>query len=575
MARAVLGRDFRPDWQAVLGMCLSAQGRASEALTAFGVLTQREPHVPEHWINVGNCYLHVGAPDTALACFEKADALGARGVELELGRGLALFGCGRFPAARLHLERAYTLDGARSADVALPYAQCLCEMEEHELALPVVRQIRREQLRDREVPLLAWVQAQVGMDVEAEQTYTQHLAAHPTDADARVEYALLLERLNRVEDAFAQLSDQWVALSPDSALKCLAWARVRRRQRDLASALEWADRGREAATGTAVQAMLHFEVAKLHDLRGASDSAMAALQAAHACVEDAMRARGRVSQPSELSWLRQALTDAAPSSWTSPMSDGMPADPVFLVGFPRSGTTLLENILNSHAALVSMDERPALEAVIAEAGDVSALHDLGLAQVKGLRQLYWREVHKWLDYPGDRRLVDKYPLYLTRLPYIARLFPSAAILVLLRHPCDCVLSCYMQDFGSQGGAASFATLEGSAVTYAEVMSHWLSQRDRVALETHSVRYEDLVQDPEGQLGRIFAFLRLAPDQGLLDRPALRVAAGARIRTPSYHQVAEPLHARAVERWRRYRPHFNDRTLRLLEPFVREFGYSLD
>lgn len=572
LSRRVLGDGFDPAWQTVLGMSLGAQGRAQEALDVFGELTGREPEVPEHWINVGNTYLHLSDPDSAVACYRQAAELGASGVEFSLGYGLALQATGAFAEARLHLARAHAED-PHSPDVVLPYAQCLCELEDFELAARCVQGVQAGLLSPSQQEVLAWVLAQTDQDRAACDLYERILAANPQAGRARVEYALLLERLNRLEHAEEQLAHPAAELS-DPGLKCLVHARLARRRKRHEQALEWVERGLQSEHGSGVEVMLQFEKARLHDEKGSASEAMSALEAAHHGVLRSLQARGRHTEAATLSWLDDELAQPAPAGWSRPVDDGLPADPVFVVGFPRSGTTLLENILNSHPSLVSLDERPALEAVIGRIKPVERLGQLDARGVSAARAQYWREVGAWLSPGPGQRLVDKYPLYLTRLPYVARLFPRASVIVLLRHPFDCVLSCYMQDFGLLGGATSFATLDSAAETYAAVMAHWERQKALTQLDTLVLRYEDMVADFDGMLARTLQFLDLAWDPAVGSYRSVRSEQGSRIRTPSYHQVTEPIHNRAIERWRRYEAHFSPRARAVLAPFVERYGYTL-
>ncbi|WP_225764686.1 sulfotransferase [Stenotrophomonas sp. Marseille-Q4652] len=116
--------------------------------------------------------------------------------------------------------------------------------------------------------------------------------------------------------------------------------------------------------------------------------------------------------------------------------------------------------------------------------DDSALHQA--------RARYWHAVRRHVPETG-LQLVDKYPLTLTRVPYVARLFPRAHWLLLLRHPCDCVLSCHMQAFGLNGGVLAFENLDSTAWTYDRVMTYWETQRQRVVTPVHVLRYEDMVR----------------------------------------------------------------------------------
>ncbi|MGH6658516.1 MAG: sulfotransferase family protein, partial [Sphingomicrobium sp.] len=143
-------------------------------------------------------------------------------------------------------------------------------------------------------------------------------------------------------------------------------------------------------------------------------------------------------------------------------------------------------------------------------------------------------------------VVDKFPLDMLRAPLIQAMFPGAPIIFAQRHPCDVVLSSFMQKFGM----ANFADIREIADYYDAMMGVWTNSRESMSLNTHTVIYENLVHDPETTLRPVVQFLGLDWDERLLDHRATARARGA-IVTPSYDQVTEPLSGAPSGRWRRY------------------------
>ena len=141
----------------------------------------------------------------------------------------------------------------------------------------------------------------------------------------------------------------------------------------------------------------------------------------------------------------------------------------------------------------------------------------------------------------------------------------------LRHPCDVVLSNVMQNYRHNAITSHFDTLERSAALYASVMSLWQSYRQRLPMRLLTVRYEELVEDWEGCARDILGFLGLPWSDHILEYRQQAQQAGL-IKTPSYHQVVEPVHKRAVQRWLAYRDEMSP-VLPVLEPFVQDFGYG--
>jgi hypothetical protein len=250
----------------------------------------------------------------------------------------------------------------------------------------------------------------------------------------------------------------------------------------------------------------------------------------------------------------------------------------FLVGMPRSGTTLLDTMLAAHPDVASIEELPTLEPVIDElqrlpGGYPDALASIDARTVHRLRKRYRVAVAGHL---GDRRpglLVDKLPLRCLHVGLIHRLFPRARVLFALRHPGDVVLSNFMQQYAPNEAFVHFDTLADSARMYARVLELWQASLAAFPLRHDYVRYESLIASPADELGRVCDFLGLTFDPAMIDDDA-RQATRERVRTNSYQQVAEPIYQRASGRWQRYRPYLEP-VIEQLQPHAKRLGYSFD
>jgi tetratricopeptide (TPR) repeat protein len=246
---------------------------------------------------------------------------------------------------------------------------------------------------------------------------------------------------------------------------------------------------------------------------------------------------------------------------------------VFLVGFPRSGTTLLEQVLASHAQVAAMEERACLTDSAAEFfGSDAALDRLAAlpdAELEQWRQAYWRRVAESGAETSKPVFIDKMPLNLVFLPLIARLFPAAKILFALRDPRDVVLSCFRRRFAMNAGMFEFTALDSAAAYYAAVMELMAVYRQKLALEILETKHENLIADFDAETQRLCEFL------GIDFRDEMRgFAARARTRnidTPSAAQVARGLSAAGLAQWRRYEEQLTP-ILPVLAPFVARFGY---
>jgi tetratricopeptide (TPR) repeat protein len=247
---------------------------------------------------------------------------------------------------------------------------------------------------------------------------------------------------------------------------------------------------------------------------------------------------------------------------------------VFLIGFPRSGTTLLEVVLEGHPEVVSLEEQELLIDAVREymrrPADLAALQNASPGDLERLRAAYWRRVADFGLTVAGKTFVDKHPLNTLKLPLIARLFPRAKILFACRDPRDIIWSCYRHRFRMSAPIYELLTLDGASRYYDVTMRlgiRWMSQ---FGLDACLVRHEDLVTEFAREMKRVCAFLNLtwAPGMGdfalrTRDRPVL---------TPSTSQLVRGLNTEGIGQWRRYRE-FLEPVLPLLTPWVRRFYYD--
>ncbi len=244
---------------------------------------------------------------------------------------------------------------------------------------------------------------------------------------------------------------------------------------------------------------------------------------------------------------------------------------IFMVGFPRSGTTLLEQVLGSHPRIVTLEERrmlaDATDRFLTDNTATDQFMALDQTGVDACRKIYWdgvRQAFTGVDFAG-KILIDKNPLNTARLPVIAKLFPRAKIIFALRDPRDVVFSCYRRLYYSM--MLEFNTLEGTAGYYDQVMTLGGMFRERLPLAFHTVKHEDLVADFDAEARAVLEFVGAGWDEAVRGF-ATRAADSA---TPSAGQVARGLNSEGVGQWRRYAKQLAP-ILQTLEPWVKRFGY---
>ena len=237
---------------------------------------------------------------------------------------------------------------------------------------------------------------------------------------------------------------------------------------------------------------------------------------------------------------------------------------------------MLELMLDSHPALKSMDERAFLQNVVERMSDFGLRYPHDLAkltneQCADLRNVYWTLTRNIAPLGPGQRLVDKNPLNMLRLPLINRLFPNARIILALRHPCDVVLSCYMQFFGAPAFALLCSTLARLSRGYVSAMNFWIHHADLLKPNVMNLRYEDLLTDFAGYSQRIAEFVGLDDAESMQNFHHHARDKGF-ISTPSYTQVIEPPNMKAVGRWKRYAAYFQD-AVPILQPMIEHWGYA--
>ncbi|HET9640491.1 MAG TPA: sulfotransferase [Allosphingosinicella sp.] len=256
-----------------------------------------------------------------------------------------------------------------------------------------------------------------------------------------------------------------------------------------------------------------------------------------------------------------------------PSVDGAATGHVFLLGYPRSGTTLVENILASADEVVALEERDTLadtdEILVRNDGAMPDLDALDAAALADLRVRYWGRVRAMAGDVAGRTFVDMNPFNGIKLPIIARLFPEARILIMRRDPRDVVLSCYRINFTPSPAAFAFSDLEETARHYDALMRLTELCRERLPLAFHEVWYHRLVADFEPTVRAMAEFVGLEWTDAF--HAFDRTAQSRGVRTASATQVRRGLYDGGGG-WRRYEGWLAP-ALPILAPWVERFGFK--
>ncbi len=412
---------------------------------------------------------------------------------------------------------------------------------------------------------------------EAVKYYEQALSADENDITVGARLAVLYEQHNE-ESRARELAEKLIAREPDHPVLNLVLARCDKRDDHFDAAIDRLEKVIDSNEDARQDFRLHYELGRLYDKQDQTDAAIQSFHRANT-IQRANWSDEDWPGPSSVQYIdmqADAFTADWVATWTQTPPMVVDETPVFLIGFPRSGTTLLDQILDSHPALRVLEEKPAVASMRKyisglPGGYPAALATLGADDFVELRKIYFGCAESFMEGDRSARLVDKLPLNTTRAGLIYRIFPDAKFIFALRHPHDVILSCYMQDFVVNSAMSNFLDLADAADYYAKSMLLWNRFVELLPLKVHFVRYESLVRDVEAEAREVLKFLELPFDEAVLDFSAHARSRG-RINTPSYHQVSQPVYTSAVDRWRKYEGHLEP-IIEKLKPFVKQFGYE--
>ena len=401
----------------------------------------------------------------------------------------------------------------------------------------------------------------------AETHLTRATELAPAAAPAWDALAKMYERLNRLDDLDAALTRAETHLPDHPAILLNRTVYLGRRNLHKQT-VETAAKIDTLSPRDA--AILHVTRGRALNALGSYDAAFDAFTAMNAAA-DHFPGRGDVSGPRYLARVTGHLA-AAPALAAPEYATEAP-QPVFLIGFPRSGTTLLETILMTHPRVALIEEVPLVN-ILTEglrpdhlATDLAAL-DATAAETRAAA--YLEAFERQIGGPLDGRIpFDKLPLNLAEAAAINRAFPRANLVVSLRHPCDVILSCFMQNFIPNDAMENFRSLDAAATLYDRVMTLWQATAARLNLDTVTIRYEDLIADLRGSIEPVLTHTGLdwTPAMDRFHETAKPV-----IRTASYRQVSQPLYTTAAGRWQHYRDQLAP-VMDRLAPWIAEFGYD--
>lgn len=409
---------------------------------------------------------------------------------------------------------------------------------------------------------------------------TTALSLAPDDAEMHCKLAIALERTHRLPEA-RSAAESALTINPRHPRAQLTLAKIERRSGELKAARTRLEKLQYARLTPPQLSAVLGELGDVYDRLGEYTLAFYSFHAGNQAMLK-MVDPAKVNPNAIFEWIarhRQIFTSQFMNDWNVAEPNDDVQSPVFLVGFPRSGTTLTEQIIIASGRMVPSDEEDVLYQLIQLMPKVLGrpfrypddLTSLTQRELTLLRRHYWTLAKQMLrGLPDEKILLDKLPLNLIELGFIHRLFPNARVIVSLRDPRDSCLSCFMRGFVPNQAMINFVTPEQSARFYDAVMGYWMHLKAFIHQPWLEVRYEDIVTDFENSARRLLEFLELEWSDDILNFH--KQAARRDVRTPSYGDISQPIFTRAVGRWKHYAGPMST-TQSILLPYVRAFGYD--
>jgi tetratricopeptide (TPR) repeat protein len=410
---------------------------------------------------------------------------------------------------------------------------------------------------------------------KAKRLYLEVIRQQPKLADALANLSNILEKERHLEEA-KSYANRALEIRPNHHVARLTLANIATRNKafneviglltPLLQSPQLAPMDRALMAGKCAHA---YE--KLGDYKSAFTLYQNANQMLYHHYESAMRNPVMMFSPSAFRSIEKAIPDFNFSRKSEEIRS-----PIFLVGFPRSGTTLLDQILSSHSHITVLEEKPNLVDAFtqfpATEEGLKALQHASEAKLQKLRRSYWANVKREI---GANKLppivVDKLPLNSFALLHINKIFPGAKIIVALRDPRDCVFSGYQQKFGMNPAMFQLLKLDTGASFYDQVMNVITGVHDAETFAMHFTRYEKVIENFADEVRALIDFLELEWEDSLFDYQA--TAKARDVTTPSASQVIQPLYTSSIGKWKHYEEWIGT-SFEPLGKWVEKWGYPV-
>ena len=536
LLRQACGHSGPPSLMATARLTLASALRRSgdddEAASLIGEAVVLDPTAPEAHYNLGNALLAQGRHEDAVHAFQQARALAPDFAKAANNEGAAWMALGRAEQAEACFEVATQLE-PESGQAWANLGASRAAIGRHASPIHDLQRALRLDPGNQEVRAkLGHILTELGHLDAAERCFEGVLRQSPHHPSGRAGLAMARFRQGDAVGALAQIAPA-VAMGRPSPDEAVVYAQVCMHMNQPSDAIEILQNCLAEAQEPATRVLLGKQLGQLLDATGQTDAAFQAIAEANRLRPLAFDAGAHAARIDTIiaNYQRSAIRSAV-----------LDEDAVFIVGMPRSGTTLIEQMLDCHSKIHGAGERGDLQQVAALMADprmtIDDLNQLARAYLSRMRRLA----------PGACRVTDKMPDNFLYLGEAARLLPRARVIHCVRDPADTGLSVLFQNFkDTLPWATSERDIAQYITAYRRIMNHWA---DHLPIRMLTVPYEGLVSDPQTWAHRLASFL------GLNFEPQMTHPENnpRTVRTASFDQVRRPIHTHSVGRSTSYRGH---------------------
>lgn len=535
-----------------LGVALLKQGKTSAAKQQFENAIKYQPQFPEAYLELANVLCFMGDNSSSIAFYKKAIQQNPNSIHAYHNLADAYRNTGDLPNALKNYEQAISLQ----KDFAEPYsglASTYIAMFHYDKAIDLLESSMSFLPSNSYLYFcLAVAYQEQGETSKAQINYTKALDITPNYADAQSGLAAILALQGDYNKA-GQLLTSLLEKHPKNSAAIITYVTYANQFNDTEKAIKL---GTKFLTDNVItdqtKSKLMFALAKLHEKRNELDVAFSLYQQGNML-------RGSLFDEDKHIKMFKSFVDTYSKSLFDKLhhSNNIAITPIFIVGMPRSGTSLAEQILASHPNIYGAGELPTINRLIKklpEKLNISApypkcLEKLNSQTLSKIADEYIKEATALSN--GEKFITDKMPLNAIHLGFISLLFPNAPIIHCTRDPRDTCLSCYFTNFsGEHSYAFSLNNLGKFYRMYHDQMKHW---NETISNPIFELSYENIVENPDQLIRQLVDFCGVEWNDACLDFHKTKRT----VATASHDQVRKKIYSSSVGKWRNYEQYLEE------------------